>query len=346
MRVLFIGGKQEEILHGWDQVNKRNQVVLESVFDVVNYIPFSIQTLGEKVYIGITRDFLSRLDSTMANNQYDYVFVCQSSCGRVCKYIKKRYPGVRIITFFHNVERVYAYQYFKVSGIKAIPYFLRAYYFEKMAVTYSDYCITLNERDSNLLESIYGKTADAIMPTSLEDRFQIRCSLTDKKDEIIDYLFVGTAFYPNIEGVQWFIDNVLPKVKGRFTVVGKDMREDLFSNLNDRVSILGFVEDLSDYYRRARCVVSPIFHGGGMKTKTAEALMYGKYIIATKEALEGYMINNISMRECNNAKDFIEAIKENEKQLKTFYSESREVFIKHLSYSSSVEIFKDMIYHK
>ena len=46
---------------------------------------------------------------------------------------------------------------------------------------------------------------------------------------------------------------------------------------------------MSDFYRRAKCVVSPIFHGA-YETKTAEALMYGKFIIAT-EAFEGYHIN-------------------------------------------------------
>jgi len=35
-------------------------------------------------------------------------------------------------------------------------------------------------------------------------------------------------------------------------------------------------------------VILPIISGSGMKTKTAEALMYGKSIIGIKEAFEGY----------------------------------------------------------
>lgn len=38
-------------------------------------------------------------------------------------------------------------------------------------------------------------------------------------------------------------------------------------------------------------MVMPIFSGSGMKVKTAEALMYGKFLIGTKEAFEGYEID-------------------------------------------------------
>ncbi len=34
--------------------------------------------------------------------------------------------------------------------------------------------------------------------------------------------------------------------------------------------------------------VVPIFYGGGMMTKVAEALMYGKNILATSRTLNGY----------------------------------------------------------
>lgn len=342
MKLLFIGEKQETVRHGWDQVNKRNQVVLEHLFETVDYLPLEYQSFQGKIYIGVTNSFLRKVDVALSRG-YDYVFVCQSTCGRVCKFVRKKYPQTKIITFFHNIEKNYAKQFFKVSGIKAIPFFIRASIFEKMAVNKSDYCITLNRRDSDLLNQIYGKPADAVMPTSLEDKFKEKDSIISNNDEIIDYLFVGTAFYPNIEGVQWFIDNVMPKVNGRFTVVGKDMREAIFNNLNNRVSIYGFVDDLSDFYRRAKCVVSPIFHGGGMKTKTAEALMYGKLVLGTKEALEGYVIDSYSIIECNSSKDYVDTLSLFADSNKVYYQESRANFLRYCSYNSSEEVLSQLI---
>ena len=42
------------------------------------------------------------------------------------------------------------------------------------------------------------------------------------------------------------------------------------------------VDDLAPYYKKAAAVIMPIFMGGGMKVKTAEALMNGKNYIWVK----------------------------------------------------------------
>lgn len=343
MKVLFIGAKQEKVVHGWDQVNLRNQIVLENVLDTVTYLPLETGTLSSKIFIGVTKKHLETVDQELSKG-YDYVFVCQSTCGRVCKYIKKHYPNVKIITFFHNIERHYAGQYLKVSGVKAIPYYMRAYVFEKMAAKYSDYCITLNERDSQLLEKFYEKKASAIMPTSLEDKFLPEHEVTTVEDEIIDYLFVGTAFYPNVEGIQWFIDNVMPKVGGKLTIIGKDMKSSILKNLTDRIKVYGFVDDLSDYYRRAKVIVGPIFHGGGMKTKTAEALMYGKLIVASKESLEGYTLDVDTIKECNTAEEYISTLNALSSTNKTYYQESHDNFVRYCSYDASEKILRSMLF--
>lgn len=343
MKILFIGAHQDKVLHGWDQVNQRNQVVLERVLGNVTYVPLETGTIASKLFIGVTKKYLQTIDLELSKG-YDYVFVCQSTCGRVCKFIKRNYPNVKIITFFHNIERHYAGQYLKVSGVKAIPYYIRAYVFEKMAAKYSDYCITLNERDSLLLENFYGLKASAIMPTSLEDKFLPMHEVTTAEDEIIDYLFVGTAFYPNVEGIQWFIDNVMPKVEGNLTIIGKDMRPSIFNNLTDRIKIYGFVDDLSDYYRRAKVIVGPIFHGGGMKTKTAEALMYGKLIIASKESLEGYTLDVDTIQECNTAEEYISALNALSSTNKTYYQESHDNFVRYCSYDASEKILRSMLF--
>ena len=57
MKLLYIGDKQISVKDGWDQVNKRNQVVVERLFAKVTYIPLdnisfiiSISVLPTKLY--------------------------------------------------------------------------------------------------------------------------------------------------------------------------------------------------------------------------------------------------------------------------------------------------------
>ena len=121
------------------------------------------------------------------------------------------------------------------------------------------------------------------------------------------------------------------------------MSPDIFNNLSDRVEIYGFVNDLSDYYKRARIIVSPIFHGGGMKTKTAEALMYGKYIIATDEALEGYKFEQSCMAGCNTVSEFVAAINDFKDDNSQIIPSARQLFQDLYSYSSSVIVIKNLL---
>jgi hypothetical protein len=87
--------------------------------------------------------------------------------------------------------------------------------------------------------------------------------------------------------------------------------------------------------------------GGGMKTKTAEALMYGKTIFATSESLQGYDINEKTGKQCNTAGEFIDAIHRhigsNAPKLNT---RARQLFLEKYSTTSTMNIFKQLLYNQ
>lgn len=340
-RVLYIGFRIDKIEGGADIVNTRNKKVLESVFpNKVDYFEFQPKGGFDKLFFGIGWPVMKEVLQCLSQSSYKYVFLSQSLFGRLAKLIKRKFPEIKIITFFHNIEIQYAREYLKVSGIRAIPFYLAVRYWERVACEKSDILITLNKRDSDLLERLYNKKASFELPTSFEDNFdEDKAQESQITDNPIDYLFVGMNFFANVQAVQWFIDNVMPNVKGHFYVVGKGMDKVDFSNLNDRIHIEGFVEDLSEYYYRARFVVSPIFSGGGMKTKTAEALMYGKTILGTKEAFEGYEKDERCMIECNDAASFIDKLSAYDSHM-SLNIHSRRLFMKYYSFDSSLEIMK------
>lgn len=339
MKFLHIGNKIHKPQSGADQVNKRNQDLLEMIGEVT-YVELSNRYL-DRLYFQVSSKVLQTIFKELCTFKYDYVFVQQSLLGRACSFIKRHFPTIKIITFYHNVEFHYAKEYRKVmGGIKVLPFYWLVKYWEKRAVLNSDFTITLNKRDSTLLQEYYNVTVSSELPTSFADNYSSTTNLTDTL-EVIDYLFVGVAFFANIQGVQWFIDNVMPFVSGSLCIVGKGMDTVQFSNLNDRIKVIGFVDNLSEYYYHSRFVVSPIFYGAGMKTKTAEALMYGKTIVGTKEALEGYIKDDRCMIECNCATDFIKAINNTYPTLHNPYS--RKLFIENYSYKQSLEILDKLL---
>lgn len=75
-------------------------------------------------------------------------------------------------------------------------------------------------------------------------------------------------------------------------IVGKGFEELKNQLTRSNVKVIGGVDSLEPYYENAAAVVMPILYGDGMKVKTAEAMMYGKVIFASEEALEGIVLRS------------------------------------------------------
>ena len=94
-------------------------------------------------------------------------------------------------------------------------------------------------------------------------------------------LFVGSKYYPNLEGIRWFYKNVIPGLNNKIqiNIVGRGT-EILRSEMDDsRVHVLGTVDDVFQYLYDADIFIAPLFSGGGMKTKSIEAISLGKCFV-------------------------------------------------------------------
>lgn len=242
-------------------------------------------------------------------NNYNLVYIGNSYFGATVKKIKKMFPNISIWVFYHGVkansgrQTVKAVNYRPTIVLRCIANFLG----EKMTVKYSDTQILLNERDSKELEKYYHRKADVLLPIYYTDTANIYN--IEQMDEF-RILFLGSGFWPNLYGITWFVKNVMPNVKERakLYIVGRGMEtlREKTEFQSDRVEVVGETDDLDYWYNSADIVVGPIFHGEGMKTKTAEALMYGKRYLGTKEALCGYI--GMDKYLCESAQDFISTI--------------------------------------
>lgn len=242
----------------------------------------------------------------------DTLFVDGSNYGRLAERIKKRLPAVRVITCFHNCETAFFWGSLKSRrSLKAALILFANFLAERSAVRYSDDVVTLTERDSDSLKTVYGRGATSIFPMFLSSREKPSISPPYRLQGGEDYvLFVGGAFYANLRGATWFAREVSPYLELKTLIVGAGFeghRSKLEKHKN--VHVVGAVQDLAPFYAGAKLVVAPIFEGSGMKTKVAEALMFQKVVVGTRQALAGYEqgIGSVCI-ECETAKDFVQAI--------------------------------------
>ncbi|MBR0038106.1 MAG: glycosyltransferase family 4 protein [Bacteroidales bacterium] len=283
------------------------------------------------------------LASTQSAHTYDYVFIDRSLFGIIAKQLKQAGYKGRIMVFFHNVETIYFNA--KLGLVPGKQVFLRCVANnDAYSCLYADNPIAINQRDADLLESMYGRKFENVIPVSLADRLVPADSLTEVQTrKRPQCLFLGAYFPPNNKGILWFVRNVKPFVDIEMIIVGKGMSK-LKAEAHELkdIEVIGDAPDLRPYFEEADIMVLPIFSGSGMKIKTCESLMYGKNIVGTQEAFEGYEgeYSRIGGK-CNTAEEFIEVLQNFTSHPRPrFNTYSRQLFLDKYSNASSLEKFK------
>jgi glycosyltransferase involved in cell wall biosynthesis len=260
---------------------------------------------------GVSDCVVSKAVQAIQDGNVDQVFVDGSNLGGLVKVIKLRLPYVQVVTFFHNVESKFFLGSFRHSkSLHSLGVLIVNFLAERKSVRYSDKLICLSERDSGVLLRLFGRGATYVSPMALEDKLPRTNPLVDRLPREKFALFVGGLFYANRDGITWFVKKVVPHMQIKLCIVGKGF-EDLQTSLalTGKVEVIGSVDSLANWYRDAHFVIAPIFDGSGMKTKVAEALMFGKKVIGTPEAFSGYEDVSFSAGwECVTADEFVAAI--------------------------------------
>jgi glycosyltransferase involved in cell wall biosynthesis len=349
-KLLYIGIDVEEPKSGGDVCHKRNEEVLNKIFES-NFYKYSLfydKNILKHVilrlllfYPGVSFSVFRKIKKEIEKLGPQFIFVSSSHYGNLVKYIKKHF-SVTVITFFHNIEIQYAKSYFSLSNIKSWFFLIMTKKNESSAVRYSDKCIVINNRDADVINQNYKRQADYILPFSLKDTVSVDTIVAIKQENCLinkrECLFVGSNFYANREGLKWFIKNVLPYVNIHLHIIGTGMSKS-FSNA-DKITVIDYVKDLSGYYIHTDFIISPIFSGSGMKTKTAEAMMWGKAIIGSDEAFCGYEIDNVyGLYRCNTAEEMIGRMQDiyNE-DIFYFNQDIRELYLTKYSFTNTIEL--------
>ncbi|MEH1740601.1 glycosyltransferase [Fusobacterium varium] len=364
-KILFISSRLEKgKKNGAYLVAKRNLDNLKNIFKEIQVYKVSQKNIFLRVIsiclfnrlesssIGIEKKILNEIKK----NEYTIIFFDGSGYGYLSEKIKKNFPNIKIIVFCHDIN-FYLYS----SIISEEKNFLRklkakkekynSVINESKIFKNANKIITLNKRDTKLLKDKYGYNPSKEIGITFKD-IEVKNTQNDNLvNNHFTLLFVGVAnFIPNLSGLEFFIQKVLPELEAKLVVVGKEMEKykKKFEKTNEKVEIIGTVENLENYYLKADAVVVPIFVGGGMKVKTGEALMYGKSIFGTTEAFQGYEIDYEKIGGvCNTAEEFIlkinDYIKKWKKSGKIRENEySKEIFYDKYSYKSSLKKFKDI----
>ncbi len=268
------------------------------------------------------------LKELLLKKKITHLYLDGSNLGKLSRKLNNK--KIKVITFCHNVETNFFLKKLK-SGFSVKNFLLLIFnYFAELQTNYfSDYLIFLNKRDKKLMFQYFSKSKHFIVPLSVKDNFKKSKNSINKSKYI---LFVGSNFFGNSSGLEWYINKIANKINLKTVIVGKNLLRKKFKK-NPKISFLGYVKHLNNIYKNALFIVAPIFEGSGMKTKVAESLMYGKHIVGLNEAFVGYEKHEkIIGKKCKSEEQFIEAInKFSKKNFNSFENKLRKIYIENYS---------------
>lgn len=347
MKALFITGSDfSDETYGGAKCSIRNHLLLSEYFTVDTYLVKKKSSM--RSVLSAIKGYFPPIDETdlrsvkkmYLHNNYELVFLDGSQYGAFIDLLDENKS--KIVVFYHNCEQDYMdVRFGKKWSLKKAVYSYLNNKAERISTNKANLRIALSKRDADRIYKIYGRKVEHQLPLSIVDKFE-KNEIDETKKVCLLFGPVGTA---NIEAFEWFVKSVSPYITCKTVVAGKGFEE--YKNWeNEKVTVIGYVDSIAELYNSVCCVAIPLFSGGGMKIKTAEAMMFGKTIFGTDEAFEGYELdyNKIGAL-CNDAPSFISSINNylETKECLEFNQYARGVYLSKYSVQASENLFSNIM---
>ncbi|MEO0835369.1 MAG: tetratricopeptide repeat protein [Cyanobacteria bacterium J06642_3] len=128
-------------------------------------------------------------------------------------------------------------------------------------------------------------------------------------------LFIGSYNHPpNVDAVLWLCQSIMPLVwqtnpRLKVTLLGSNPNADVLALQSDRITVTGYIDDVSSYFLSHRLSVSPLRYGAGMKGKIGQSLEYALPVVSTSIGTEGMnLVPNQNILEANDTAEFARQI--------------------------------------
>ena len=267
-----------------------------------------------------SKEFKKRVISALEKEDYKYVFIEHILIYYLIQEIRLKSPLSKIITIEQNIEfqnleedlhfsRGYKdklCKYLIKTGIKG---------FELNSVENSDYSLFISTKDMDVMNHLRPnknpKKYQLLKPFFPFKQIVFSKDLENKKYNL---LILGSMWwYPNIEGVKWFIKTVFPLLiekdnRYKVYIVGNGPSKGIQELGNEKIIFTGKVASVDEYIKDSDFLIVPTFTGGGVKIKIMEGILKGIPVISRTENIVGYEDIFTESFHAVNPQDFVNLI--------------------------------------
>lgn len=174
----------------------------------------------------------------------------------------------------------------------------RMFRFERHACRAAACVVAVSEQDARTMRELFGLTRVTAIPTGVDIE-----GLTPPEpppDQTIDLVFVGSMdWLPNVDGVQWFVREVLPLIRRQrpecsVVIMGRTPPSSIVAlgRGDERLRVTGTVPDIRPFLWSAAVSIVPLRIGGGTRLKIYEAMAARVPVVSTTVGAEGLEIHH------------------------------------------------------
>ena len=204
----------------------------------------------------------------------------------------------------HNVESLILKRFLKVQRNLLIRGYAFLEYkklerYQSAINSRADLNVMITEDDRALLGQLVPGARSAVVQAGVDrDYFSSTVSDLEDIDQKLTIMSIASMdWYPNVDAVNWFCDEVFPRIQEThptvvFEIIGRGIPESISKRSSNNINVVGFVDDIRPYMRRATVMVVPLRIGGGMRVKILDSLAMGKAVVATSVGCEGIAVTS------------------------------------------------------
>jgi glycosyltransferase involved in cell wall biosynthesis len=207
--------------------------------------------------------------------------------------------------------------------------------FEMQMATQVDGIIAISEPDACTFREYSPDTPCTTVPVGFDFSTVSTSEIHKQFGNFPVFYHLGSMDWrPNVQGIKWFIEEVLPFVaidypEFVFRIAGKNMPEWFFKQQGKNLVVDRDVPDSQIYHSDKPVMIVPILSGGGLRVKIIEAMALGKTVISTTIGAEGIPYTDqeniliadnkedfaIQIKKCRDSKELCQTIGRNAQKL-------------------------------
>lgn len=249
------------------------------------------------------------------NNVPDIIIMQWTGAGFLLPFVQKLFPYAYTVIIEEDVTFLgYKRRYKQERNcIKKRQYRIRYEQLKKRELGLLNHCslvVVNNDKDRRLLvkSGIKDEKIYTVVPY-YQDYSDI------SRNDILPYMIIyygAMDRVENHEAAMWLIRYVMPRLQDtniELYVIGANPKEQLKRMETDRIHIMGYVEDVSQYFSKAMCMAVPLRLGAGIKIKILEAMSAGVPILTNSVGIEGIPARKeCEYYYCDTAQEYAEVI--------------------------------------